>query len=63
MQKLLWALMIIICGLFSEEGWSQTKTEDDTLAIKQMLGDLKLLSDSDLDSALQLSIEVQKKSC
>lgn len=61
MQKFLLAFLMILCGLFSKESFSQTSAVNDTLAIKQMLGDLKLLKDSDLNSALQLSKVIQKK--
>lgn len=61
MQKLLFAIIFVFCGLVSKECRSQTGVVDDTLAIKNMLGDLKQLIDSNLDSALILAKEIEQR--
>lgn len=54
-------MIFIFCGIFSKESWSQISTADDTLAIQNMLGDLKHLIDSNLDSALILSKATEQR--
>ncbi|MDP3433010.1 MAG: hypothetical protein Q8T04_08615, partial [Bacteroidota bacterium] len=60
MQKLCFVLLFIFCGLVSDESFSQTSTVDDTLVIQRMLGDLKQLMNSNLDSALILSKKTEQ---
>ena len=61
MRRFLWALIFIFCGLFNRESWSQTNTLNDTLVIQNMLANLKQLINSNLDSTLLLSKEIEEK--
>ncbi|MBW8323642.1 MAG: tetratricopeptide repeat-containing sensor histidine kinase [Prolixibacteraceae bacterium] len=61
MQKLLLLMMFIFCGLISKESLAQINTMGDTLAIQNMLGDLKQLIDRNLDSTLVLSKEIEQR--
>ena len=61
MQKLFFAFIFIFCGLISKESLSQINTMGDTLAIQNMLGDLKRLIDRNLDSTLVLSKEIEQR--
>ena len=60
MQKLFFVLIFISCVLISNESLSQTSSLDDTLVIQRMLGDLKQLMNSNLDSALILSKKTEQ---
>lgn len=61
MQKLFFALIFVFCGFVSKESQPQTIEANDTLAIQNMLGDLKYLMDSNLDSALILAKEIEQR--
>lgn len=61
MQKLLWALLFISCGLTCKKGLTQPDTTRDTLAIQRMLSDLDKLTVKDLNASILLSKEIQKK--
>lgn len=61
MQKLLWALLFISCGLICQKGLTQPDTTRDTLAIQRMLSDLEKLTVKDLNASILLSKEIQKK--
>jgi len=61
MQKLFFAFIFIFCGLISKGCLSQINTIDDTLIIQRMLGNLKQLLNSNLDSTLILSKETEQR--
>jgi len=61
MQKLFFAFIFIFCGLISKDCLSQINTIDDTLVIQRMLGNLKQLLNSNLDSTLILSKETEQR--
>ncbi len=62
MQKLFLAVVIIIfCGLFCKKGISQTNSFDDSAKIERMLAELDQFKESNLDSAFEASIAIQKK--
>ena len=62
MQKFFCAVLYIFCGLYIQESRSQSVVLDDSTAIERMLGELHQLTESNLDSALELSKTIQQKS-
>jgi signal transduction histidine kinase len=61
MQKIFCAVLFIFYGLDSQESWSQSVALDDSTTIERLLGHLHQLTESNLDSALDLSKTIQQK--
>ena len=54
-------MLLLFYGLASQESWSQSVALDDSTKIERMLDHLHQLTESNLDSALELSKAIQQK--
>jgi two-component system, sensor histidine kinase and response regulator len=61
MQKIFCLVLFLFYGLCSHKSWSQSIALDDSTKIEHMLDQLHRLSESNLDSALELSKTIQQE--
>jgi hypothetical protein len=54
-------IIFILYGTFVSKTLSQENAKDDTLVIRNLLGDLEYLMDNNLDSAVILSQEIEQR--